>query len=79
MTGNKIACALPTSCEMGSPFHTGSALLHAMNHPQKGHQGNITERKEAHSKMEHKENKEQGLNGWRISLSEAYKLTGLGK
>lgn len=63
MTGNKNARVLPTSCETGCLFHTDSALLHAMNHFQIGHQGKSVhfykgytrECREAHSKMGYEE------------------------
>lgn len=58
--------------EMGCPFCTESALLHAMNHLQAGYQGKnvqfynwyITEHKETRSKMEHREKKEQVWMEW---------------
>lgn len=71
-TGNKNAYVPPASCEMGSPFHTDSALLHAINHLQTGQQGKrvqfykgyIAECREAHSKMEYKEKKEGVQMDW---------------
>lgn len=39
MAGNQNACVLPIGWEMGPPFCTDAALLHAMNHLQTEHEG----------------------------------------